>query len=212
MGNTESTLRNNMVVIAKSFFMRGLASGSSGNMSIRLPNGGFIATPTGSSMNSLTADSLSTLDNNGNHIGGLKPTKEILIHLACYSLRSDCNAIVHLHSPYATAVSCLSNLNPQDAVLPLTPYGLMRYGRVGFVPYHAPGSNGLLTDITAKIPQHAALLLGNHGQLMTGKNLDAAASNADELEDSCRLLILTQGHNVRVLTPEEQTDLLNRQP
>ncbi len=205
---TEQTIRQRLADAGRSFYLRNLAGGSSGNLSARLPDGGYVATPTGISLGEIDPASLSRLDAFGAHIDGLKPTKEVFVHLACYAAREECGAIVHLHSPYATAVSCLNGLNGDDVVPAITPYGLMRYGRIGLVPYCKPGSAQLRDAVMAQAAKHAALLLANHGLLATGRDIGAAASNADEMEDACRLLILLRGQDVRYLTESEQMELL----
>ncbi len=208
MTATEEGIRRRLAETGRSFFLRGLAGGSTGNLSARLPDGGYIATPTGVSLGELDPAALSRLDATGTHIDGLKPTKEVFVHLACYAAREECGAIVHLHSPFATAVSCLNGLNPHDVTPAATPYGLMRYGRIGMVPYCKPGSTQLRDAVGRLAAAHAALLLANHGLMATGRDMAAAASNADEMEDACRLFILLRGQNVRYLTEQEQMELL----
>lgn len=201
-------LRDVMCRIGRSFHARGLSGGASGNLSARLPGGGFLATPTGCSLGDLVPDGLSLLDGQGVHLDGPKPTKEVFVHLACYAARPDCGGIVHLHSPYAVAWACMADVDPADAVPPLTPYGLMRYGRVGLSPYRKPGSAALAEDMTAFMPRHKAVLLANHGAIVTGATLTQAADSMEELESCCRLALMLRGQPVRVLTPAEQDLLL----
>lgn len=218
MDTSERSLREILCRIGRSFHARGLSGGASGNLSLRLPNeangagGGFLATPTGCSLGDLEPDKLSRLDAAGQHISGPKPTKEVFVHLACYEARPDCTAVVHLHSPYAVAWSCLADLNAEDAVPSLTPYGLMRYGRVALSPYRKPGSTALAEDMRRLIPQHKAVLLANHGAIVMGKDMAQAGDNMEELEASCRLALSLRGLPVRVLTQEEQQELLASKP
>ena len=204
----ERVQRERMAAIGRSFFDRGLAAGSSGNMSLRLGGGAILATPTGSSFGLLTPESLSLLAPNGALLAGPKPTKEVFMHLACYAARPDAGAVVHLHSTYATAFSCLSGLNPEDAVPTLTPYGLMRYGRVALSPYRTPGSPLLGEDMSRLMEKHRAVLLANHGMVVTGKDITAAAYNAEELEESCRLHFILSGREVNPISPADQEELL----
>lgn len=214
MHDTEISLRASLCRIGRSFHARGLSGGASGNLSLRLPNGadgaggGFLATPTGCSLGDLEPDQLSLLDATGTHVSGPKPTKEVFVHLACYEMRPDCAAVVHLHSPYAVAWSCLADLDMADAVPSLTPYGLMRYGRVALSPYRKPGSPALAEDMRRLMPKHKAVLLANHGAIVMGKNIVQAGDNMEELESSCRLALSLRGLPVRVLTQEEQEELL----
>lgn len=216
MHNTERHYRESLCRIGRSFHARCLSGGASGNLSLRLPEeagGGFLASPTGYSLGDLEPDKLSLLDAHGNYMAGLKPTKEIFVHLACYETRHDCGAVVHLHSPYAVAWSCLADLDATDAVPSLTPYGLMRYGRVALSPYRKPGSAALAEDMRTLMPQHKAILLANHGAIIVGNDIFQAADNMEELEASCRLALNLRGlpayaQVVRVLTHEEQEELL----
>lgn len=203
-----SDLRELMCRIGRSLHARGLSGGASGNLSLRLPEGGFLATPTGCSLGELVPHGLSLLDAAGQHLEGPRPTKEAFVHMACYAARPDCGAVAHLHSPYAVAWACMADLAPHDAVPNLTPYGLMRYGRVGLSPYRKPGSAELAEDMATFMPHHKALLLANHGAMVVGANLTQAADNIEELESSCRLALLLRGMPVRVLTRTEQDALL----
>lgn len=201
-------IREDMVRIGKSFFDRALSGGASGNMSAALDDGTWLVSPTGLSLGALTCESLSHVDAQGQLLSGLPPTKEIHIHRAVYAVRPQCRAIVHLHSTYATALSCCPPADVHDVVPAYTPYGLMRYGKVGLSPYAAPGSQELLDFVQETLKSHAAALLSNHGQLMTGKSLTDAANNAEELEESCRLCLLLRGCNASALALAAQDYLL----
>lgn len=198
----EYEARRRIVAAGLSFFQRGLAGGASGNMSCGLSDGRLLVTPTGVSLGALTPETLSLLDKSGALLSGPPPTKEVPLHLACYAARPDCGGVVHLHAPYATALSCCA------AVPAYTPYGLMRYGRVGRVPYSRPGGTALGEAVSRCMRHRAAALMANHGLLMTGSDITAAAHNADELEESCRLFFILQGQQPRLLSPEEQRELL----
>jgi 3-dehydro-4-phosphotetronate decarboxylase len=199
-----------MVRIGHSLFARGLAAGASGNMSLRMDNGAYLMTPTGSSLGELTEDSLSVLSAEGQHLSGPKPTKEAHMHLAGYAARPSAGAVIHLHSPYATAYSCLMGLNPQDAIATITPYGLMRYGRVALAPYRTPGSPLLAQDMLDLMESHQAVLLSNHGSVVTGKDIASASYNVEELEESCRLYFILAKHPINNLNAEQQETLLRK--
>ena len=146
----------------KSLFERGLTSGSSGNMSVRTPDG-YLATPTNSCLGFLEPDRLSKLDTEGKHISGDLPTKELPLHFGFYRSRPSASAVVHLHSTFATALSCLDDTNPDDAIPPITPYVVMRAGRVPVAPYTRPGSADLFALIAERAADHPAIPLANHG-------------------------------------------------
>lgn len=205
---SEQAIRDNLVKWGKSLFERGLTAGSSGNMSARLEDG-FLFTPTNSCLGFLDADRLSKLDRDGKHVSGDAPTKELPLHFGFYDQRPDARAVVHLHSTYATALSCLADIDREDAVPPITPYVVMRVGQVPVVPYTRPGSAEIKPLIDALAGRHAAVLLENHGPVVAGSSLDAAVFAMEELEEAAKLAILLRGMNVRHLS-QAAIDELNR--
>ena len=164
---SEQRIRADIVRLAKSLFDRGLTPGSSGNISVRLDDG-YLCTPTNSCLGFLDAERLSRLDAEGRHVGGDPPTKELPLHFGFYEARPTARAVVHLHSTYATLLSCLADTDPDDAIPPITPYVVMRVGRVPVVPYTKPGDASVKPLILAKAPDHPAVLLGNHGPVLAG--------------------------------------------
>lgn len=203
---SEQDIRNNLVKWGKSLFERGLTAGSSGNMSVRLDDG-FLFTPTNSCLGFLEADRLSKLDPSGKHISGHAPTKELPLHFGFYDQRPASRAVVHLHSTYATALSCLSDVDPKDAIPPITPYVVMRVGQVPVVPYTRPGAAEIKPMIDALAADHPAVLLENHGPVVAGVSLDAAVFAIEELEEAAKLAIILRGMEVRHLTPAAIADL-----
>lgn len=206
MSGDEQKARDGLVRWGKSLFDRGLTPGSSGNLSVRLADG-WLFTPTNSCLGFLDADRLSRLDADGRHIGGDAPTKELPLHFAFYESRPTARAVVHLHSTHATALSCLADVDPDDAIPPITPYVVMRVGRVPVVPYTRPGSADIAPLIRARAPDHPAILLGNHGPVVAGTTLDSAVFAMEELEETARLVLMTRGMAVRHLATQEIADL-----
>lgn len=203
---SEQKAREGLVRWGKSLFDRGLTPGSSGNLSVRLADG-YLFTPTNSCLGFLDAERLSKLDANGKHVDGDPPTKELPLHFAFYEWRPSARAVVHLHSTHATALSCLADIDPDNAIPPITPYVVMRVGRVPVVPYTRPGSADVAPLIRAKAPDHPAILLANHGPVVAGASLESAVFAMEELEETARLVLLTRGMAVRHLAPQEIADL-----
>lgn len=203
---SEEDIRANIVRWGKSLFDRGLTAGSSGNISVRVDDG-YITTPTNSCLGFLDAAKLSKLDSEGRHLSGDAPTKELPLHFAFYEGRPDCRAVVHLHSTYATALSCLADVDPADAIPPITPYVVMRVGSVPVVPYTRPGSPEIKPLIAKIVDKHSAALLENHGPIVSGASLDATVFAIEELEEAAKLAIITRGMAVRHLTPTAIDDL-----
>ncbi len=203
---SEEAVRADIVRLAKSLFDRGLTPGSSGNISVKLDDG-FLCTPTNSCLGFLEAGRLSRLDAAGKHIAGDPPTKELPLHFGFYEARPSARAVVHLHSTYATLLSCLADIDTEDAIPPITPYVVMRVGRVPVVPYTKPGDASVKPLILAKAPTHPAVLLGNHGPVLAGVSLEAAVYAIEELEETAKLVVLSRGLPVRRLDAEQVADL-----
>jgi ribulose-5-phosphate 4-epimerase/fuculose-1-phosphate aldolase len=124
-----------------------------------------------------------------------------------YRARPQDRAIVHLHSTYAVALSCRTDLPDADMLPPITPYVVMRVGRVARVPYGRPGNADLAPAIEALAVEHRALLLTNHGPVVAGPDLDTAWAAAEELEETARLFFVLEGRPHRRLGPAEIDEL-----
>ena len=204
----ETTLREQICLFARSLFERGLTHGSSGNISIRLEDGGLLTTPTDSSLGFLDPARLTRLDASGRVLSGDPPTKEIPLHQALYETRAGAGAIVHLHSTHSVAVSMLPEIDPASVLPPLTAYSVMRVGRTALVPYYRPGDPAVAGAIRALGGRHAAVLLANHGPVVAGTTLEAAVNATEELEETARLYLLLRGLNPRLLTQAQVQDLV----
>jgi ribulose-5-phosphate 4-epimerase/fuculose-1-phosphate aldolase len=209
---TENELRVQMVELARSLFDRGFSVGGAGNLSLRLPDGGILVTPTASSLGRLDPDRLSKLDADGNHVSGDKPSKDFGLHTAMYATRPDCGAVVHLHSTYLTALSCLKGLDPKDVLRAFTPYYVMRVGALPMVPYYKPAHPGIARDCAALARSASAFLLANHGSVVLGKDFVDAVNNAEELEETAKLYFLLSGRDIRYLTVDEVAELRGKGP
>lgn len=205
---TEVALRVQLVELAASLFARGFSVGTAGNISVRLPDG-YLMTPTNSSLGWLDAARLSRLDSAFNHTGGDAPTKEVSLHRAVYRARPGAGAVVHLHSTMATAVACLPGLDPVNPVPPLTPYFVMRVGRhMPVIPYYRPGDPAMEPAIHAAALGARAMLLANHGPVVSAATLVDAVNAAEELEEAAKLFLLLRAHAPRTLTPDQVDALL----
>jgi ribulose-5-phosphate 4-epimerase/fuculose-1-phosphate aldolase len=207
---TEAELRAQLVALAASLFARGFSVGSAGNISARLPDGGYLMTPTNASLGSLDAARISKLDADFRHIAGDKPSKEVFMHRAFYQARADAGAVVHLHSTMATAVACLPDVDPANPIPPLTPYFVMRVGRtMPVVPYYRPGDPAMEPAIHAAARTARAVLLANHGPVVAAATLRDAVFAAEELEEAAKLFLLLRGTSMRLLTAPQVEDLLS---
>ncbi|UWR13339.1 aldolase [Sulfitobacter mediterraneus] len=196
----ENRLRDDITRFAKSLFDRGLTPGNSGNISARLSDGTLLVTPTGSSMGFLDPAHISHMAADMTHLGGDKPTKEVPLHSAFYDTRQTTGAVVHLHSTHAVALSMLPETAADNALPPLTPYGIMRLGKVQLLPFFLPGDPAMGQAVRGLAGKRSAVLLANHGPVVAGKDLEAAVFAMEELEETAKLALLTRGMNIRSLT------------
>jgi ribulose-5-phosphate 4-epimerase/fuculose-1-phosphate aldolase len=203
--------RGAIVALGASLFARSLTFGRTGNLSVRIGEE-VLVTPTGVSLGALDAASLSVINLDGQHVRGAKPSKEAFLHAAVYRSRPEAGAVVHLHSTHAVAVSCLADVDPTDALPPLTAYYVMRVGTLPVLPYHAPGDTTLEELALRTATEHRCFLIANHGSVVAAADLASAADAAEELEETARLHLLLRGHATRPLDPEQVADLHRRFP
>jgi ribulose-5-phosphate 4-epimerase/fuculose-1-phosphate aldolase len=206
----ETKLRDQIAARGRSIFDRGLTGGSTGNISVRLDNGSMLMTPTNASLGDLDPARLSLLDKNGAHLSGDKPTKEAFLHTCMYCARGGDNAVVHLHSTYSVAVSVIDGLDSEDVLPPLTAYYIMRVGSLPLIPYFAPGDKALADAVGARAGRHHAVLLANHGPVVSGTSLANAQYALEELEETAKLFLMIKDRPIRPLTKEQVADLHTR--
>lgn len=206
--STETRLREQICLLAKSMFDRGLTGGSTGNISAQTEDGGLLVSPTGTSFGRLDPGRLSRFDADGILIDGDPPTKEMPLHSAFYDTRSTAGAVVHLHSCHSVALSLMDDVDEDNFLPPLTPYGIMKLGRVKLLPFFMPGDPAMGAAVRGLAGKRAAVMLANHGPVVAGKDIEAACNAIEELEDAARLAIMTRGMNPRGLTAEQVTNLV----
>ncbi|KSV66098.1 aldolase [Sinorhizobium sp. Sb3] len=204
---SDARLREEICRYGRSLFERGLTPGSSGNISLRLEDGGWLVTPTNASLGFLDPARISRLDAEGRHLAGDKPTKEIPLHTALYDTRGSARAIVHLHSTHAVALTMLPEIDPRAALPPMTPYYLMRAGETALVPYYRPGDPTVADAIRGLAGKYSSVLLANHGPVVAGDSLEAAVFATEELEETAKLYLLLRNLNPRYLSPAQVNDL-----
>jgi ribulose-5-phosphate 4-epimerase/fuculose-1-phosphate aldolase len=205
----EQASRALLVELAASLFARGYAVGSAGNISLRV-QGGYLITPTNSSLGRLDAARISKLDEHFAHMSGDRPSKEVFMHRAFYVARRDAGAVVHLHSTMATAVACLADVDASAPIEMLTPYFVMRIGStLPIVPYYRPGDPAMEPAITEAARGARAVLLANHGPVVSAASLTDAVYAAEELEEAAKLFLLLRGQQTRPLTAAQVQDLLS---
>ena len=209
---SEAKLREQLCLYGRSLFERGLTPGSSGNISVRMPDGGWLVTPTNASLGFLDPARISRLDAAGNLVSGDKPTKEIPLHSALYETVAESQAVVHLHSTHSVAITMLPEVDHRAVLPPMTPYYLMRAGQTALLPYYRPGDPGVADAIKGLAGRYTSVLLANHGPVVAGRDLEGAVFAIEELEETAKLYLLLRGVNPRYLTPGQVADLRHHFP
>jgi 3-dehydro-4-phosphotetronate decarboxylase len=206
---SEEALRERLALHGRSLFERGYSVGTAGNISVAAEDG-LLVTPTNSCLGRLDPSRIAKLDRDGRHVAGDPPSKEVHLHRAFYATRPATGAVVHLHATYATALSCLEDLDPDDCIPPLTPYVVMRIGRVKLLPYSPPGDTETGALIRALEGKYSAVLLANHGPVVAAGSLDAAVYASEELEETAKLVLLLKGMRTRQLSQAQVGELIAR--
>lgn len=194
------SLRRELVAAGAQLAGDGMSPGSSGNLSVRVGER-IVISPTGTDLADLDPDGLSVLDFAGTLLAGPKPSKEYPFHRAFYRRDPALRAIVHTHSPAATAWSCLEPWSERSAVPPLTPYFVMRVGQTPLIPYADPGDRSQADAIEQTEARFRSALLANHGAITAGRTVGEALAAAVELEHTCGLLLRLGDRPRRLLPP-----------
>lgn len=208
---SERELRERMALHGKSLFDRGCTCGSSGNISVRLPDG-VLVTPTNSCLGRLDPERIAKVGWDGELLAGDKPSKEAFLHLSVYKVRPKEQSIVHLHSTHSVAVSCLADIDENNVLPAITAYYVMRVGTLPLIPYFAPGDTALAEAVERAAEASRSVLLANHGPVVAGKDLDAAVYAIEELEETAKLFLLLRGQSTRFLNEQQCADLRQRFP
>ena len=185
----DATLKNKIetaIWVGKSLFDRGKTAGSSANMSFR-HNDTIYISGSGTCFGTLSESSFSVVDLDGNNVSGIKPSKELPLHLMLYRKDDSIGAVLHTHSIYSVLWSCLEHKNISDCIPSYTPYLKMKLGTVGLVPYAKPGSKELFDLFEKNIDQSDGYLLQNHGAVVGDKDMMSAFFCLEELEESARV-------------------------
>jgi len=170
-------LRGQVIATARALNAKNLNRGKAGNVSTRV-EGGFLVTPSGMAYDALLADDIVAVKDDGAIVGSRAPSSEWRLHQAIYAARSDVAAIVHAHSPFATALACL------DRGIPSFHYMVAVAGGhdIRCAPYATFGTAELAAHTVGALAGRHACLLAHHGLITAGRNLDHALALAVDVE------------------------------
>jgi len=191
--NAFAPQRDEICRVGRSLFERGYVHASAGNISVRVDDG-FLITPTDACLGFLEPDRLAHTDVSGQTLGGARASKTLALHRAIYAAEPGAQCVIHTHSTQLVALS-LEGVWRADAILPpITPYFVMKVGRVPLIAYHRPGDPavaGLVADrIAAAQARHApirAVMLARLGPNVWHDSPAGAMATLEELEETARL-------------------------
>ena len=201
------TLRQALIDTSRAINACGLNQGRAGNLSMRIERG-FLITPTGVSYEKLLPEHLVGMGLDGQVISGqLKPSSEWRIHRDIFAARPEVSAIIHVHSPYATALACARRAIPAFHYMVAVAGGRT----IPCAPYTTFGTQDLSDHVVGTLAGHEACLMANHGMIALGSNLEEAFQLAQEVEYLARLycLALQIGGPV-VLSDKEMAEVVKR--
>jgi L-fuculose-phosphate aldolase len=175
-------LRSMLIATCRELTRRGLTHGTSGNVSVRCDERRFFLSPSGMDYEVVQADDVPLMDLDGHWFGRRRPSSEWRFHRDIFRSRPDVGAIVHTHSPQATALACSGRGIPAFHYMVAVAGG----HDIRCAPYHTFGTQELSDAALAALKDRKACLLANHGVIATGADLSAALSLAGEVENLAR--------------------------
>ena len=194
-----TALRTEICRVGKSLFDRGYVHATAGNISVRLPDAaGFLITPTDACLGTLQPDQLAWVAEDGSQRAGERASKTLALHRQIYAAAPDAHCVIHTHSTHLVALTLAGVWQPDEVLPPITPYFVMKVGRVPLIPYHRPGDPAAATLVAQAM--HAAQARGTplravlHDRL--GPNVwhsspAAALATLEELEETARLWLMS---------------------
>lgn len=198
----ESNKIDELIVYSKVLYERKLIHATGGNTSVR--DGEFVwISQTGAKLGELTENEVVKVDLQGNVLSGSRPSKEMGMHLAMYRAREGAKAAIHAHPTFSIALSTLLTEETEDAVPPYTAAFYVRAGRVPMIPYHPSGAHSLHVAVERLAPHYHAILLRQHGLLVTGGDMSDTLGIVEEIEQCCQVAVAV-GKTGGVLTEAER--------
>lgn len=187
----ELEIKQAICEVGHKLWQLGFVAANDGNISVKLSDNEFLATPTGTSKYILTPEMIvkvnakgEVLESNGNY----KPSSEVKMHLRCYAERPDVNAVVHAHPPTATGFA-IAHIPLDDYTMP---EAIIFLGSVPIAPYGTPSTDEVPDSVVPFLPYHDTILLENHGALTVGADLTTAYYRMETLEHFAKVSLVAR--------------------
>lgn len=202
----ESALREEICRVGESLFNRGYTVGSAGNISARLADG-WLITPTDACLGRLDPACLSKIGPDGEQVSGDRASKTIRLHRAIYEADPAVGGVVHTHSTHLVALSLTPGVDPANIIPPLTPYHVMKAGRIPLIPYLRPGDPAVTGLVAPHVKAGRGVMLARIGPTFWHETVSAAAAALEEAEETAKLVFLTRGALLQPLDEAQIQDL-----
>jgi 3-dehydro-4-phosphotetronate decarboxylase len=208
-----SDIKAEICRVGASLYARGYVHASAGNISVRLPDGGFIITPTDACLGTLDPSRLATIDANGVQTSGDRASKTLALHRRIYAAEPDAHCVIHTHSTHLVALTLSGVWSPDDIVPPITPYFVMKVGHVPLIPYHHPGDPAVADLLAQRIAAMRAantplraVMLDRLGPVVWHRSPAEASAVLEELNETAQLWLMTRA----IALTEAQIDELRQ--
>ena len=195
---THANLRSEICRIGQSLYARGYVHASAGNISVKLPEGGFLITPTDACLGDLQPEALAHVDESGTQISGDRASKTLRLHQHIYAAEPTATCVIHTHASHLVQLSIQGVWSAQDIVPPITPYFVMKVGHVPLIPYAVPGALTVAAQVGAAIQRSQrderpirAVMLERLGPVVWHASLAQASAVLEELEETAKLWLAT---------------------
>lgn len=189
----DTTQRDEICRVGRSLFERGYVHATAGNISLRRDDGSFLITPTDACLGALDPARLALVDAAGQQLSGDRASKTLALHRRIYAAAPAARCVIHTHSTHLVALT-LQGVWSVDSILPpITPYVVMKVGRVPLIPYHRPGDPAVGALVAAAIaarPALRAVMLDRLGPNVWHASPAEASAVLEELEETAKLWLL----------------------
>ena len=186
----ESRIREQICATGASLYQRGYTVGAAGNISARLPDG-WLITPTDACLGRLDPAELAKVDASGQWVSGAKPSKTLVLHRGIYGNDGEARAVIHTHSTHLVALTLSGVWRENEVLPPITPYQVMKVGRIPLIRYRRPGDPQAAAEVAALACQVRGALFERLGPVVWERSVEQASHVLEELEETARLWLMT---------------------
>jgi ribulose-5-phosphate 4-epimerase/fuculose-1-phosphate aldolase len=195
---TELEIRQEICRVGASLYARGYVHASAGNISVKLPDGSFLITPTDACLGNLLASELAHVSAEGEQLSGARASKTLALHRSIYDASSQAHCVIHTHATHLVSLTLQGVWRTSDIVPPITPYYVMKVGHIPLVPYQLPGAPEEAAEVASLIAksnaQHMPLrgvMLERLGPVVWHQTPAEASAVLEELEETAKLWLMS---------------------